>query len=290
MQYLFEYSDILNSPFEAFIFDSSKYLFPVKPHWHYFMEIIYMLEGTALMDADTQSYLLEPGELIVFHPKTVHTIYSATKKSSKYIVIKFDINRLGSFNHQTTNLKNVLQSAGTDPDSPIFFPSESFRDFPVHDLLLSCVEEVTNRDYGYDIRVQSYITSLMIEIVRSWRKKGFDTDKAIAFHTDLTSIHNITEYIDAHSHEPLKVEELSTRCNMSYSHFAKMFRQLYGQSCKEYIEFVKVCKIENFLLFTDFDLNFISHEMGFSDCSHLIKTFKKFKGITPKQYKLEKTK
>lgn len=47
---------------------------------------------------------------------------------------------------------------------------------------------------------------------------------------------------------------------MSYSYFAKNFHQLYGQSCKQYIEFVKVCKVEDFLLFTDFDLNYISQE------------------------------
>ncbi|WP_312372455.1 AraC family transcriptional regulator [Lachnoclostridium sp.] len=30
----------------------------------------------------------------------------------------------------------------------------------------------------------------------------------------------------------------------------------------------------------------MSQETGFFDCSHLIKAFKKVKGITPKQYRL----
>ncbi|NLG02985.1 MAG: helix-turn-helix transcriptional regulator, partial [Clostridia bacterium] len=75
-------------------------------------------------------------------------------------------------------------------------------------------------------------------------------------------------------------------CGMSYSYFAKNFKQLYGKSCKEYIEFIKICKADDMLLFTDFNLDYISQETGFTDCSHFIKTYKKLKGITPKQRRL----
>ncbi|MGN1090834.1 MAG: helix-turn-helix domain-containing protein [Huintestinicola sp.] len=48
-------------------------------------------------------------------------------------------------------------------------------------------------------------------------------------------------------------------------------------------------KAEELLLFTDYDLNYISQETGFSDCSHLIKSFKKYRGITPKQFRMKKS-
>ena len=34
---------------------------------------------------------------------------------------------------------------------------------------------------------------------------------------------------------------------------------------------------------TNLDLTSISNETGFADCSHLIRTFKKWKGVTPGQ-------
>ena len=61
-------------------------------------------------------------------------------------------------------------------------------------------------------------------------------------------------------------------------------------SCKEYIEYIRVTKAEDLLLFSDYDLTYISQETGFSDCSHMIKTFRKYKNITPKQYRLQNTK
>ena len=68
MQYLFEYHDTLDSPYEAFLYDTSQMAFPIRSHWHYFMELIYMKEGTALIECDGCNYILEPGDLIIFHP------------------------------------------------------------------------------------------------------------------------------------------------------------------------------------------------------------------------------
>ena len=72
---------------------------------------------------------------------------------------------------------------------------------------------------------------------------------------------------------------------MINSYFAKMFLIHYGQSCKQYIEFIRLNKVENLLLFTDYDLNFIATETGFADCSHLIRTYKKHYQITQKQFR-----
>ena len=64
MNPIFEYSDTLNNPYEAFFFDAQKNNFPVSPHWHYFMEILYILKGTAYIETDTDNYVLEPGDLM----------------------------------------------------------------------------------------------------------------------------------------------------------------------------------------------------------------------------------
>ena len=47
MNTLYEKCDSLNSPIECFMDYGSRCSFPIKPHWHYFMEIIYIFEGHA---------------------------------------------------------------------------------------------------------------------------------------------------------------------------------------------------------------------------------------------------
>lgn len=290
MKYLFENNDVLNAPYEGFIFDTTKECFPIKPHWHYFMEIIYMQKGTALIECDEQSYIVSPGDLILFFPKVVHSIYATTNEALTYAVIKFDLNLFASHNSYTPNLQNIFSYARHQESAPIYFPSEHLSELALDSIFIQAIHEITAKEFGYNITVHALLWTLFIEILRYWRKQGFDTDVASLSTSDLSeenSLYTITHYIDQHSHESLKVEDLAHLCHMSYSYFAKCFQQLYGQSCKHYIESVRICKATDYLRSTNFDLTYISQETGFSDCSHLIKTFKKLKGITPKQFRMQ---
>lgn len=140
--------------------------------------------------------------------------------------------------------------------------------------------------YGYDSFLRSSIIQLTVELLRIWREHGFTQESDSTEKEDDFSIHDVLMYIDTHSQENIRVDELAKMCHMSYSYFAKTFHRLYGQSCKEYIEFVRLSKVENLLLFTNYDLNYISNETGFADCSHLIRVFKRKYRMTPKQYRL----
>ncbi len=287
MQELFEYSDKLNSPYEAFMFDTDNENFPVRSHWHYFVEIIYILEGSVIVSSKNISHTAETGTLVVFHSQTVHSIYPDNGNYCRYAVLKFDVNRLNISNNYSPKLSYILSAAKDDSNADIFFRSKELTDIPVKEFFISCIREIRDKNYGYDLIVQAQLSSLLVELIRIWRQKGFDTNHISVNQVDAESIHTITEYIDSHFADPLKVQTLADKCGMSYSYFARLFRQLYGQSCKEYIEFIRICKAEDMLLFTNSDLNYISQETGFSDCSHLIKTFKKLKGITPKQFRLK---
>ena len=86
MNTLFEYTDRLKKPYECFIYDTALYELPVHPHWHYFMEIIYMIEGTAIMNCDEESHVATPGDLILFLPYQVHSIYSVSNQTVRYYV------------------------------------------------------------------------------------------------------------------------------------------------------------------------------------------------------------
>lgn len=285
MQYLFEYSDTLQSPYEAFFYDTSYMPFPIRAHWHYFMEMIYMVEGTGLIDCNGRTYVVERGDLILFPPETLHAIYTATNFDLKYEVVKFDISKLYTENSYAPELKTIMESINKNPELELCFKGKEIRSWQVQKIFEQCREEISRKRFGYDIVLHSLISSLLVQVVRIWCEQGFNTDHALALNLETGSIRGITSYIDAHIGEQIRVEELAEMCNMSYSYFAKNFKQYYGRSCKEYIEFIRISKVEDLLLFTDFDLSYISQETGFSDSSHLIKIFRKWRGMTPKQFK-----
>jgi AraC-like DNA-binding protein len=83
----------------------------------------------------------------------------------------------------------------------------------------------------------------------------------------------------------LKAEVLAKHFGISSNYISEYFKAQIGQSLQEYIIDYKLKLIETRLKFTDMQINEIVHELGFSDASHLNRIFKKYKGISPSEYK-----
>lgn len=293
MNSLFEYTDTLNLPFEVFLFDAGKETFPIRAHWHYFVEILYIIQGNALVTCNDESFVVGPDELVVFPPSSVHAIYAAGYGPLRYYVLKFDTNQLNSSVH-SSETGNIRFSALFPPSMVCTEEScklslqsqkEEKNREKIRSLFEDCIREMNAKEFGYMSVTRSLLCELMILLVRRVKALGYELPTIQDSSSREANINTITEYIDSHLDEELKVEDLASRCNMSYSYFAKCFHDLYGQTCKQYISFLRLCKAENMLMFTDYDLTYISQETGFCDCSHLIHAFKQKNGITPHQYR-----
>lgn len=290
---VFQDIDRLNAPLDVFLHRETQTGGSVGPHWHYYLEILFLLKGTLEAVCDDTVYTMYPGDLILFYPQAVHAMHRSPEAKSDteeilYFVLMADLNFLNTDNRYHTRFSKMFRMAYTQDPSYVYFSKKELEALPVLQLLSHSLKEMQNKTYGYDILVSSDISTLLTYLVRCLREKGLDTDTIITTPDESdTSIYSITQYIEQHCGEALKVQDLAGMCGMSYPYFAKLFRETYNQSCKEYIEFSRINKVEELLLFTDLDLNYISQETGFSDCSHLIRSFKQRKGMTPKQWRRE---
>ena len=291
MNNLYEYDDILNSPIEAFYYKYPENTLPVKEHWHYFLETIYVISGEIKVSCNDTVHILKSGNVIFIPPQAVHSISNASDKNNYcYAVLKFDSGKLHISGNYIPGINTIFATPVISENLPLFFSEKDYGEFNLNKFFTDCIKEIKEKKYGYDVFIFNRINEFLIILLRLWRDYGLDRLDLICSKPGEHSIRNIIHYIDEHSSENLEVNELAKMCGMSYSHFAKTFRSLYKQTCKEYIEFVRLNKAENMLLFTNYDLNYISSETGFSDCSHFIRIFKRKYSITPKQYRLKQQK
>ena len=287
MKALFEYDDVLNRPVEAFCFDTTKHHLPVETHLHYFIEVLYMYEGEIEVVCNDVRYVLRKGDLIFMPPLARHAIYRLSKEECRYAVLKFSADRIRLHGDYLPRIGTIFQNPSLSKNLPIFFANGVIPYFNAEEFTRKCIAEIQNKCYGYDSVLYARISEFLVVLLRYWHNNGFDEALKPFDNTKEYSIHNIILYIGEHLGENLSVGELADMCHMSYSYFAKTFHRLYGQSCKEYMEFLRLSKAENLLLFTDYDLNYISEETGFADCSHFIRVFKKKYEMTPKQFRKE---
>ena len=283
MNNLYEYIDPITSPYEAFCFDSNLDSLPIPAHWHYYVELLFILEGTIDFSINNMAKHAQVGSAILFPPKCVHTINMNNKSEhTRYYVIKFDPDIRPTCKTEQLDLRSALH--GIDPlVHQCYFTPQETQNLNLFPQFQDIVAEYQNRDFAYSMILTADLLKIIGKFARIWQKDGHSLSSPGIHPSYEISFDLISEYIDTHYFEDLSVEKLAKMCNMSHSTFSLNFYRRYGMTCKEYITATRINVAENMLLFSNYDVAFIAQEVGYTDCSYFIRCYKKLKGITPKQ-------
>jgi len=92
-------------------------------------------------------------------------------------------------------------------------------------------------------------------------------------------------YIFTHLYEDISLSHLAELVQMNQNYISNLFKKEVGISITEYIQQAKVDEAKSLLTFTNHSLTEISTLLNFHDQSYFTKVFKKFAGVTPKQFK-----
>ncbi len=251
---LFEYIDSMNQPYDIFCTDNVH-----SPlHWHYYSEILYIYSGSILIECNNKSMILKKGDLCYFYPLQLHSVKPdpSCDEAVNYAVIKFNIQTLSIPKAYLQTMYDSFVHRNSDEDFCLLVHQNE----KIPSIVKNILDEYECKELMHMLAVQSGIYTLLIEIARNIEKKQNSHPEKPEQNL---SFYHILEYIDAHSAEPLEVQVLADMCHLSYSHFAKLFRENYGRSCKEYIQYIRMNKAQDLLLNSDFDINYIAQETGF---------------------------
>lgn len=102
-------------------------------------------------------------------------------------------------------------------------------------------------------------------------------------HEDLSALFAL---IDTQLQTDLNLKILCRTCKISQSYLSKLFRVYFGVSVMDYIHLKKLARAKMYMAFTDLTITEISYHMGYNDSSYFSKVFKKYEGMSPKQYQL----
>ena len=92
-------------------------------------------------------------------------------------------------------------------------------------------------------------------------------------------------YISQNFSRNLTLDEVADHVHLNPSYFSTLFKQSTGSSFKEYLNMVRIEESKRLLSNTDYSIIDISLATGFEDQSYFSKVFKKYTGLTPKQYR-----
>lgn len=99
------------------------------------------------------------------------------------------------------------------------------------------------------------------------------------------SVHNSIEYVYSNIHARITVEDVAKAVGLSPSYLSKLFKKETKVALSDYIRMRKIEQAKNLLRFSDYTYVEISNYLSFVSQSHFIDVFKRYEGITPKEYR-----
>lgn len=93
------------------------------------------------------------------------------------------------------------------------------------------------------------------------------------------------EYIYDHMNENILVTDVAEFVKLHPNYLSSLFKKETGVMLNEFICMEKVNTAGNMLLYTEYSLSEISSTLSFSSQSYFTRVFKKYKGVTPKEFR-----
>ena len=270
--------------FECFRFDSSTSAipFPSAPLSHYFSEVLLVRSGVCRILRGTREHTLRAGELIYIAPLVPHTISSADGKPVVIDVVKYSATRLKEITPYLKDLRS-LSAETAQVRVPVQMSAENVKAYHMDRIIDECLYVSKRNDSVSDLHIRALIYLMITGLARFWIERREDYAELLA--QPHNPVVDIPAYIEEHIEEPLKVEDLAARCDLSYPWFAKRFHDYFGISCKQCIEQLRTETVERYLTYSDLNLADISSRTGYTDCSHMVKDFRRMTGMTPGQFR-----
>lgn len=293
-------------PVGYYYIDASHPRYNMPFHWHKEWEIIRVLKGTFTVHADDEIFTARAGDILLLRDGMLH---GGIPENCTYECILFDLH--GLFNHLDITKKYLRPFYRQELLPRIFYPADEMQELnriiaglsntlrqdslqKENPLPETC--NINSKAPGTSAAYFDSLSNPMELIVISCISRLFSlilTEQTYVVNhksigestTKIDLIKTILEHIEYHYASPLTLESLANVVGMNPKYFCRFFRSITHQTPMSYVNAYRVEKAAQMLHSTRLPITDICMDCGFNDSSNFIKVFRKYKGMTPKQYR-----
>ena len=267
-------------PFEYHYLNAAHPRYNMPLHWHKEWEIIHIIEGTFTAHTDDLVYTAHAGDTLLVRDGMLH---GGTPENCIYECFLFDLH--GLFRNLDM-VKKYLRPIYREQILPeIYYPKGKMSEVDnLISKLSACYSTTVCPELPLELIVLGCISQLFATILQEHTYILSQKDTTDSTHK-IDLIKTILEYIELHYASAITLGELAGVANMNPKYFCRFFRSITHQTPMEYVNMYRIEKAAQMLHSTRLPITNICMECGFNDSSNFIKVFRKYKGMTPKQYR-----
>ncbi|MCR5763760.1 MAG: AraC family transcriptional regulator [Treponema sp.] len=253
-----------------------RYDLPVM--WHTEFELIHVLSGTYNIFVKDHEISLSKDDMCFIPSKVMHGD-AGKKGQALYESVVFDIDMIRLHSYYTDDFISAILN-----DSVILEYFISHENKKILTIILNIFEAMKLQVEGYEFSVTANLMLLFGEIKRQHlyvQKKNLSANKI----RQSEQLESVMSLIRHNYDQNLTLEKMADTAGLSPKYFCRLFKDSTDRSPVEYLNWFRINMACSALRDTKKKLSDIAYDCGFNDFSYFIKTFKRYKGMTPLKYR-----
>lgn len=238
----------------------------LNPHWHEHIELLFFISGTTSVMCGNKNYSVKPNDLIFVNSNNLHAFASDASISYDCIIIN-----PGFFSD--VNFENILIETHVKNDEFI------------KRTIQCAVKEYSDREAGWDMTVKAKIYELTAYLLRNYKVAELSESLYNARIAKLKRINMLLQFISEHYNEKISTSALAKKCFLSEEYFCRFFKSEIGMSVSNYVNKIRIEKSTVLLNNTSLSITEIATNVGFDDINYFSRLFKKYKKMSPTEYR-----
>lgn len=247
-------------------------------HWHDELEFIHIIEGNFHVTVNENAYLASPGDILIVNGGFLH---GGIPYDCIYECLVFPCGLLLGKSFQSSFLDKLnMQDLMLDE----YYPADDEGQIPrlIKELFLV----MGNATACHELIATGLLHQIMGHIQAEGRYSA--SDKAdLSRHKNIYLLKQVLNYIERHYPDKIQLNTLARIAGMSPKYFCRFFHEMTAKTPIDYVNYYRIERACYLLVNSDATITEISLSCGFNDISYFIKTFKKYKGKSPKRYLIE---
>lgn len=248
-------------------------------HWHPFAEILLSLKEGNEVELNFRKYEMSPNDFIISYPGDLHTIRNVSMDS--FLLVQFPM-ELVTVVPDFNRIKPLLVKTP--------YCKYNVNDTEIGKMVLTIKKIVnTSRDTGTFREAYNY--SLLLKFFSYYGKWCLDnridetdaTDEA--YYRSAKLMAEACLYISQNCADPLSLDDVAKKIGISKSYFSHLFKDYTQMTFVDYLTKERIRRAEAMFLDSKKKFIDIAFECGFASISSFNRSFKKIKGISPREFR-----
>ena len=248
-------------------------------HCHNCLEIGVCHEGSGRLVVEGKTWSFHAQDITLVCPNTMHISKSDPGTTSSWEYIYVDVEKL-----IRSYFPGYLSNAALlSFDDPAFQNVISAEEEPeLYHTLLQLLAELHNKEENYQIKSICLCVSFLASLLRR-----LSSEDAVAHGASASRmiIYAAIDYVEHNYMNKIRIADMANACNLSLTHFRRIFGSIMGESPLNYVERIRVNKSCDLLYSTEYSVLDIALRVGFSSNNSYNRNFKKYMDMTPLQWR-----